>query len=429
VAPVSDQAQIAFKRIKQGLTIGSFTSRESPVPTITLINGADISFRSADKPDSLYGEDVKRVVVDEASRCKSEAWYAVRSTLTATGGRGVLIGNVKGKKNWFYEWARRAQRGLDPNANFSIITWRDAVAAGVLDIEDIDDARRNLPENVFKELYEAQASDDAGNPFGEDHIYACVGELSQAAPVAFGVDLAKSRDWLVIIGLDNEGRVCVFHRWQHIPWRESIRKIHEIVGEDVPVLVDSTGAGDPVLEELQVDHGNITGFHFGNLSKQRLMEGLAVSIQSHELTFPDGPIKNELLGFEYVQIPTGIRYQAAEGYSDDCVCALALVREQFSTTAPGASLIAFYASQAKRARTETTTDSDNLPDVEDDFSRRFTHVGSEAQLDNELTELYLNTMKEYDAPNERLCGRCMKLVSNANRVSDGVNIWHPECMN
>lgn len=430
VAPVSDQAQIAFKRIKQGLTVGSFTSRESPVPTITLINGADVSFRSADKPDSLYGEDVKRVVVDEASRAKAEAWHAIRSTLTATNGRGVIIGNVKGKKNWFYEWARRVQRGLDPNANFALITWRDAVKAGVLDLEEIEDARRNLPESVFKELYEAQASDDSGNPFGEDHIYACVGELSRANPIAFGIDLAKSRDWLVVIGLDNEGQVCVFHRWQHVPWRESIRRIHEIVGEDIPTLIDSTGAGDPVLEELQVEHGNITGFHFGNLSKQRLMEGLAVSIQSHELTFPDGPIKNELLGFEYVQIPTGIRYQAAEGYSDDCVCALALAREQLSTTAPGASLISFYASQTKKARADAATDPGDLPEVEEDFSRRFTHathLAAAETLDNELTELYTKTMAEYDAPATRLCARCTATVAATNRVTDGVNVWHPEC--
>jgi hypothetical protein len=430
VAPVSDQAQIAFKRIKQQLTPGSYTSRESPVPTITLINGADVSFRSADKPDSLYGEDVKRAVMDEASRSKADAWHAVRSTLTATNGQAVIIGNVKGKKNWFYEWARRVQRGLDPNARFSLITWRDAVAAHVLDVEEIDDARRNLPENVFRELYEAQASDDSGNPFGEDHIYACTREgLAPGPAVAYGIDLAKSRDWLVIIGLNERGQVCEFHRWQGRPWRESIRNIHEICGEDIPTLVDSTGVGDPVLEELQVEHGNFTGFHFGNISKQRLMEGLAVSIQSREIEFPDGPIKNELLGFEYVQIPSGIRYQAAEGYNDDCVCALALAREQRSTTAPGASLISFYASETKRAQAAAANAPDDLPDVEEDFARRFTHtVSSDEQLSNELTELYQSTLAQYDEPEMRLCARCIQAVPSTNRVTDGHSVWHPECV-
>ena len=432
VAPVSDQARIAFSRIKQELTSGSFTSRESPVPTITLVNGADISFRSADNPDSLYGEDVKRAVIDEASRSRPEAWSAVRSTLTATRGSAILIGNVKGRKNWFYEMCRRIEAGKEPNGHFAKITWRDAVDANVLDIDEIDDARRNLPESVFQELYEAEASDDSGNPFGENHIYACVNDgLSSKPPVAFGIDLAKKQDYLVVIGLDDEGQVCRFSRWQGWPWRKSIIRIWEIVGEDTPCLYDSTGIGDPVGEELEADgHGNFRGYNFSAASKQRLMEGLAVSIQSHEIGFPDGAIKNELLTFEYALTRTGFRYSAMEGYSDDCVCSLALAREQWSTTAPGASLISFYESQTKKARADAATDPGDLPEVEEDFSRRFTHathLAAAETLDNELTELYTKTMAEYDAPTEHLCVRCAATVAATNRVTDGVNVWHQEC--
>jgi hypothetical protein len=433
IAPVSDQARIAFARIKQNLTPGSYTSRESPIPTVTLINGSDISFRSADNPDSLYGEDVKRAVIDEASRARPEAWHAIRSTLTATRGPALIIGNVKGRKNWFYELCRRIQAGKEPNGHYIKITWRDAVAAKILDEDEIDDARRNLPENVFKELYEAEPSDDGGNPFGEDHIYKCVTErLSPRPPVAFGIDLAKKQDWLVVVGLDDAGQTCHFSRWQGWPWRKSIARIWEIVGEDVPALVDSTGIGDPVLEELQSDgHGNFAGYNFSQASKQRLMEGLAVSIQSHEIGYPDGKIKEELLTFEYELTRTGVRYAAMEGYSDDCVCALALARESWSTTAPGAALISFYSSETKRqqARLENET---QLTAAEEDFAERFAHVPYDVspneQLDNELTELYQKTMAEYDAPTQRFCARCGGSVPITNRVNDGYNVWHVECV-
>jgi hypothetical protein len=63
---------------------------------------AIISFKSGEKPDNLYGEDVWAVVVDEASRTREEAYWALRSTLTATGGPIRIIGNVKGRKNCFY---------------------------------------------------------------------------------------------------------------------------------------------------------------------------------------------------------------------------------------------------------------------------------------------------------------------------------------
>src|ERR1700674_4572328 len=154
VAPVSGQADIAFRRMQRAIP------RELAMPNITLkaltlTTGAVVWFRSADKPDSLYGEDVYAGVVDEASRSKEDAWNAFRTTLTATRGPVRIIGNVKGRKNWFYRMARRAEAG-DPRMGYHKIVAADAVAAGVLEAEEIEDARRDLPERVFNELYLAQ---------------------------------------------------------------------------------------------------------------------------------------------------------------------------------------------------------------------------------------------------------------------------------
>lgn len=376
--------------------------------------------------NSLYGEDVFGGIMDEASRAKPEAWHAFRSTLTATRGPAVLIGNVKGRKNWFYEFCRRAEAGLEPNASFMRITWRDAVEAGVLDVEEIDDARRNLPENVFKELYEAVATDDTGNPFGEEHIYACVGDISLNKPVAFGIDLAKKQDYFVIIGLDDAEHVCYFQRWQGVPWRDSIRRVHEIVGEDVPALVDSTGIGDPVLEELQYGHGNFFGYNFSLASKQRLMEGLAVAIQSHEIRYPDGPIKSELLNFEYQQVPSGIRYTAAEGHNDDCVCALALARQQWVTTAPGANVQEYMKQEIQRQATVSPLTETRLQNLEFMPWRNQLTI----DLDNELTRFYETTLASSGVgPRAEYCSRCGEPVLGPSRVTDGFYHWHFECHN
>ena len=67
----------------------------------------------------------------------------------------------------------------------------------------------------------------------------------------------------------------------------------------MPVLVDSTGVGDPIVERLQrISDGNFQGFHFSAPSKQKLMEGLAVAIQQQRVRFPSGPITSELETFE-----------------------------------------------------------------------------------------------------------------------------------
>ena len=93
----------------------------------------------------------------------------------------------------------------------------------------------------------------------------------------------------------------------------------------IAALVDSTGVGDPIVEMLQKHVGNrIEGYTFNQGSKQKLMEGLAVAIQQRTITFPDGPIRQELQEFEYEYTRSGVRYSAPEGFHDDCVCALAL---------------------------------------------------------------------------------------------------------
>ena len=112
VAPIFPMAKIAFRRLKHFLRNHreSFTANETEL-TVTLANGAVIFFKGAEKPDSLYGEDVYAAVVDEATRIKAESWYAVRTTLTATEGPVRIIGNVKGRRNWAYKMARKAEAG------------------------------------------------------------------------------------------------------------------------------------------------------------------------------------------------------------------------------------------------------------------------------------------------------------------------------
>ena len=169
----------------------------------------------------------------------------------------------------------------------------------------------------------AEPSDDGGNPFGLAAIAAQVAPFSEGLPVIWGIDLAKSVDWTVCIALDAGGAVCRFERWQG-PWQATIPRIVRLVG-DTPALVDSTGVGDPVLEELQTDGRiNFRGYKFTAPSKQQLMEGLAVAIQQQEISYPDGAIVSELEDFEYQYTRTGVRYGAPEGMHDDCVTALAL---------------------------------------------------------------------------------------------------------
>ena len=322
VAPVYPQAEIAYRRAKRGLPADLIHCNNAVLVIKIKPKDSLLWFKSGEKPDNLYGEDVWAAVMDEASRTREEAWYAIRSTLTATRGPIRLIGNVKGKKNWFYALARKAEGGADGMSYHKIIA-HDAIVAGILSQAEIDDAKQQLPDAVFRELYLAEPSDDEGNPFGIKFIRRCIAPISHHRVVAWGWDLAKAKDYTVGIGLDSLGVVAEFHRFQR-SWEDTLNFIRRTTGT-LPATVDATGAGDPVVEMLQKELGsNFEGFKFTGPSKQQLLEGLAVAIQQRETKFPDGVIVNELESFEYEFTRTGVRYMCPKGAFDDCVYALAL---------------------------------------------------------------------------------------------------------
>jgi hypothetical protein len=84
--------------------------------------------------------------------------------------------------------ARRAQRG-GKDMHYSKITARDAVAAGIITQDEIDDARASLPPNVYQELYEAEPGDLTGivyYAFGIDNYAPDL--VDDGSPLMIGMD-------------------------------------------------------------------------------------------------------------------------------------------------------------------------------------------------------------------------------------------------
>jgi len=289
---------------------------------IELVTGGSIDFWSLDNPDSGRGRFYKRIIIDEASlvRYLMEAWQqTIRPTLTDLSGDAWLLGTPKGH-NTFHQLFSKGQQG-----DIGWASWRlPTVANPHIPAADVADAERDLPPNVFRQEYLGIPNENAGNPFGK--LAACIKPMSLLTPVCFGVDLAKSYDWTVVIGLDAAGDVCSYERWQS-DWKTTRSRILALVN-GWPTLIDSTGVGDPIVEDLTRIRPNITGFKFTAPSKQQLMEGLVAAIHQQTVGFPDGAIVAELEAFQYEYTKSGVRYSAPEGLHDDCVCALALAVRQ-----------------------------------------------------------------------------------------------------
>lgn len=160
-APVYNQAQIAFNRMKRKVSQLDIYNVNKSELTITTPLDTVIRFKTTKDPDNLYGEDVYAAVMDEYTRMKPEAWYALRSTLTSTGGPCKFIGNFKGKSNWGHQLTLKANEEGSIYERFKVTAY-DAVKAGILSEEEVDQARRDLPGFMFSALYLAEGEiDDA----------------------------------------------------------------------------------------------------------------------------------------------------------------------------------------------------------------------------------------------------------------------------
>lgn len=288
---------------------------------IDLATGGIIEFWSLDSPDGPRGRKYARVIVDEAAMIREleEAWTAaLRPLLTDYRGDAWFMSTPRGMNYFHRLWSKGGEGDWR--------SWQMPTAANpYMPPDEIDAAKDELPADTFAQEFRAEFIADAANPFGIEAIRRCVrSDLPDAAGdvAAWGIDLAKSSDWTVAIGLDAGGCVRAFQRWQS-DWQNTVRRVAAMIGE-TPAVVDSTGVGDAIVEQLQAECPLVEGFKFNRQSKQQLMEGLAVGIQQGRLAFPPGRIVAELEMFRYEYHATGVRYEAPSGEHDDCVDALAL---------------------------------------------------------------------------------------------------------
>ena len=313
ITPTYKLAKAFFERLTAALPFKNNISNLK----IYCPNNGSIEFYTGERLDNLRGRKFHLVIIDEAAFIPDleSGWQnSIRPTLTDYEGKAVFLSTPRGK-NFFYSMFMK--QGENDWQSFKFSTYDNPY----INTREIDEARLQLPEVVFEQEYLANPSENSANPFGNAYIKNCIRPVSGQQIVSYGIDLAKSVDFTVIIGLDNGGNVAYFDRFQ-MDWhntKETIRRLPV-----APILADSTGVGDPILEDLKREGINIEGLKFTSQSKQQLMEGLAQAIQQGKIGYPEGVIVDELDIFEYQFTANGVRYSAPSGFHDDCVMALAL---------------------------------------------------------------------------------------------------------
>ncbi len=327
VAPVLRQSAIAFDLVRRGMPRGAVADIHKTDRRVGLVNGSVLEFRSAEIPENLRGFGIDFLVVDEAAFLSKDLWEEVlRPALSDRQGKALFVGTPKGK-NWFF---RLFSRGMDSEqAGWQSFTFPTENNPYIRP-EEIEDARRTLPEAVFAQEYLARFIDDGAGVFSgvNDIVTGGLADPLPGGRYTAGLDIGRHRDYTVLTIVDATGSVVYFDRFSGTTWTAMKRRVVSAIRRynRAVAWVDSTGVGDPILEDLIRMGAACRGFRFTNESKSALIENLVLLIDERKISIP--PIQelvDELAMFELKNLPGGgVSYGAPAGFHDDCVISLAL---------------------------------------------------------------------------------------------------------
>lgn len=340
VGPSYDLSERCFSMIMRMASehLADFIVRKSLRERVLILNNmagaeSEIRAKTADNEDSLLGEGLDWCVMDECSRMRSTVWTDyIQARLLDKLGWCLMISTPKGK-GWYWEEFRRGQPGASKAKNvrsWHMPTWSNPHVPKW----KIMERRGTIPERSWRQEYEAQFLEGEGEVFRNVRLCANAESLPAGKPGAryyAGLDLARVQDYTVLVVMDEDGNVVHHERWRRIDWDKQAQLVFNVLQRynDANVLVDATGVGDPIAQQLANAGCFVRPFVFGQKSKAKLVDNLVVAFERQEIAIPPATVFPELIeeleAFEYSTTPGGaVKANAPRGSHDDCVIALAL---------------------------------------------------------------------------------------------------------
>ena len=156
---------------------------------IKLVNGATISLKGADRPETMRGVSLKFLVMDEYADMKPDVWEQIlRPALADQKGSAMFIGTPMGR-NHFYELYKYAELGDDETYRGWHFTSYDNP---ILDPSEINMAKKSMSSYAFRQEFMASFEARGSEMFKEEWVQ--FGEEPDEGDYYIAVDLAGFED-------------------------------------------------------------------------------------------------------------------------------------------------------------------------------------------------------------------------------------------
>ncbi len=245
VAPTQGQARDIMWQTLLELGHPVITSSHINNLQIKLINGATISLKGSDRPETMRGVSLKFLVMDEYADMKPEVFEQIlRPALADQKGTALFIGTPMGR-NHFYELYKYAELDDDPTYKSWHFTSYDNP---LLDPEEIDVAKKSMSSYAFRQEFMASFEARGSEMFKEEWVQFT--ESPEDGDYYVSIDLAgfeevnkkKTKNSKLDETAIAVVKVCQSGQWHeeniiHGRWElaETARKIFEVVRDYRPI--------------------------------------------------------------------------------------------------------------------------------------------------------------------------------------------------
>jgi phage FluMu gp28-like protein len=294
----------------------------------------------------LRGYTAHVIIADEANFFQNDQdiFYSILlPMLSTTNGTLIASSTPWNRDSVFYRFTQ------DTGFRKYVVTCEEAVKAGLMTQQFIDQMKQLLPTERFQREYESQFVEDVDAWLTQSLIVSCID--SNLEPYDFqdmpkgefyvGVDFGKEQDYSVVLVVEkfpNAAKMVHVHRFPlHTEFASVIGYVKSLQDRWQTVravYADITGVGGYIVEDM-VRSGiqNIKGVNFTVQSKEEMATILREKMRTSQLKIPYVPTRRledidltaELNIEKYELMKTGhLRFSHPEGGHDDVFWSVAL---------------------------------------------------------------------------------------------------------
>jgi predicted phage terminase large subunit-like protein len=306
VAPTQGQARDIMWQTLLELAHPVVTNAHINNLQIKLVNGATISLKGADRPETMRGVSLKFLVMDEYADMKPEVFEQIlRPALADQKGAALFIGTPMGR-NHFYDLYKYAELEDDESYTAWHFTSYDNE---LLDPDEIDLAKKSMSSYAFRQEFMASFEARGSEMFKEEWVK--FGEAPEIGDYYVSIDLAGFEDVskkrtknskldesaIAVVKVNENGwhlENIIYGRWD---LAETARKIFEVVRDYRPISVGiergiSKQAVMSPLMDLMKQRGRffvVEELTHGNRKKtDRIMWALQGRFENGQITLGQG---------------------------------------------------------------------------------------------------------------------------------------------